>query len=898
MSLRFGGSGLPLEIENYLRDPMILGVAGLLILVIVVVVFLMISRSRGRSRVADEQHAAEAAAVDREWQLGTGFEQLRFSGNTAELTAALATLFATQLSMPILAIYAGRETNERLDNLLLAQQPASGTGSLAFLPPTLPSLALGEYRAPQSTWLTSFTGARTGELVAPGGPPADTRRVAVFPWHGPFGWKGLVITRLNEAGLELLTRRADLMAQVGNRLGVALEFDGQRSELSRSERRLAEFASVAVGAFGNLGASAPLDSFVRDVAALLSADSAAVWRLDPSAKMLSLTAQHGLRSAEFLPVPFGQGFGGRVAESGGPVAVADAPADPRCLFPNESREAGIGSYLGVPVFASGYAIAVVSVHTVQPRRWSERDTSLLQLAADLIAAVMTFVPPAQPQAPVQPQPQARVEVAYQALAQALQRLRTKEEVMDAATQVLGHALGVSRSLIVEYDPPSQQGRQPSKPVSHEYCEAGVPSAIGLEFTPAFADRVIAESGGTGAVSSHSSADGSLMEPELVEKLQVTSEMAVPVEADGQLMAVIYLNQCANQREWQNGDAEFASRVGKQLELSLATIRALNKATEDARAAREEIRQLSEVNARAVGLIESMPEPVIGLDQAGRVSFFNAAARSRLGLSNDDLGHLAELSESLTMSDETIWEKITACDTLTHMQSQLLSPALYEGARKSGALTPPSPIPVSISISPVKNDNAEITGRIVLLSDVSHLGSADSRQVSASIAELEYRRGEAERALIEARAEEHRWRSLAERSRASEAEARATLDEAARAVAALQAERDRSVETEKRTRRSAQQLMDVNRLKSELIVKAGRELDDSLQVLLSTAETFERGSYGVLSAQQLEAIRSICDAAHQMKKDLAWMVEYVSSRPPRIEAVEGQSAGGDQAPVEE
>ena len=888
---------MPLEqIENYLHDPLILGVAGFLILVFLVVVFLLIFRSRNRSRAAEEQQAAEAAVVDREWQLAAGFEHVRFSGNCAELCGALAALFSTQVAMPMLAIYAGRETEERLDNLLLGtQQPASGTGSLAFLPPTLPSLVLGEHRAPQSTWLSSFTGARTGELVAPGGPPADTRRVAVFPWQGPFGWRGLVITRLNESGLEMLTRRPDLMAQVGNRLGVALEFDVQRVELSRSERRLAEFASVAVGAFGHLGTSVPLDSFVRDVAALLGADSAAVWRLDPNAKMLTLAAQHGLRSVEFLPIPLGQGFAGRVAESAAPIAVADAPADPRCLFPNESREAGIGSYLGVPVFSTGQVVAVVEVHTPKSRRWSERDTSLLQLAADLIAAVMTFTPPAQPQAP--PQPQAGVEVAYQALTQALQRLRDKEQVMDAAAQVMGHALGVSRSLIVEYDPPSQEGRQPSKPIKHEYCEAGVPSALGLEFTPAFAERVLSESGGSGAVSSHSSADGSLMELDLVERLHVASEMAVPIEADGELIAVIYLNQCGKQREWQNGDAEFASRVGKQLELSLATIRALDKATEEAKAAREEARQLSEVNTRAVGLIESIPEPVIGLDQAGRVSFFNAAARTRLGLNNEDLGHLAELSEALSMSDEAIWEKITACETVTHMQSQLLSPALYQGARKSGALTPPSPIPVSISIAPVKNDHGEITGRIVLLSDVSHLGSADSREVSASIAELEYRRGEAERAVIEARAEEHRWRSLAERSRASEAEARAALDEAARTVVAVQAERERSIETEMRTRRSAQQLMDVNRLKSELIVKAGKELDDSLQTLLSTAETFERGSYGTLSGDQLEGIRSICDAAHQMKKDLAWMVEYVSSRPPRIEPVEGQPASGGESPAE-
>jgi hypothetical protein len=89
-------------------------------------------------------------------------------------------------------------------------------------------------------------------------------------------------------------------------------------------------------------------------------------------------------------------------------------------------------------------------------------------------------------------------------------------------------------------------------------------------------------------------------------------------------------------------------------------------------------------------------------------------------------------------------------------------------------------------------------------------------------------------------------------------------------------------------------MDVNRLKSELIVKAGRELDDTLQLLLTTAETLESGNYGLLSHEQREAVRGINAWAQQMKKDLAWMVEYISSRPPRMEMGDSHAGSGAES----
>src|SRR5262245_42712600 len=298
-------------------------------------VVILIARSRGRRQPQVEAQAVPEPAFDRESQLSSTVEQLRFSGNPVEVSSVVGNLFASQLSMPILAIYSGRDTDERLDNLLLGtQQSPSGTGSLALLPPSVPSIILSEFRAPQITWLSSFLGSRTGELVAPGGPAPDSRRVAVIPWYGQFGWRGLIVARPSEPGLEVASRRGDLIAQIGNRLSVALEFDAGQSQLRRADRRLARLAGFAAETIKNLAQPESLETVVREVASLLSADSAAIWRLDASAKMLSPGARSVSRSTEFLPIPLGQGFAGRIAESATPIAAADAPADPRCLFPN------------------------------------------------------------------------------------------------------------------------------------------------------------------------------------------------------------------------------------------------------------------------------------------------------------------------------------------------------------------------------------------------------------------------------------------------------------------------------------------------------------------------------------------------------------------------------------
>ena len=87
--------------------------------------------------------------------------------------------------------------------------------------------------------------------------------------------------------------------------------------------------------------------------------------------MVRMVAAYGLKSAEFLPLPIGQGLAGSIAQSGEPLMLENAPADPRCIFPREARESGMVAYLGAPLARDGQALGVIEVHAPQPRQWGD-----------------------------------------------------------------------------------------------------------------------------------------------------------------------------------------------------------------------------------------------------------------------------------------------------------------------------------------------------------------------------------------------------------------------------------------------------------------------------------------------------------------------------------------------
>ncbi|HKV41374.1 MAG TPA: GAF domain-containing protein, partial [Blastocatellia bacterium] len=632
--------------------------------------------------------------------------------------------------------------------------PAAPAAAAAVSNPAAPGTEPKNLSAGQAT---GFVGASprpgpesyvTGNLNSP--LQAGAAAVTVLPWRGPFAWRGLIVGAAQEpVELESVVRAYDSIGQLGSRLAAALELERKDSESEESVKQSARFTTFIESLLSSFEEGAALPGVLQGVAELLAANSAAYWRVEPQTRTVRMVAAHGLNASEFLPVPFGQGFCGRVAESGESVTVKDAPSDPRCLFPNEARDSGIGSYLGVPIVSKAVVIGVLEVHTPQPREWNMNSVFTLQAAAVALEGVLTGGLARDKLAGEQ---WLKAESAYMGLSEALHGLHSRDEVLEASVELLGHSLGASRVVAIELD---ERMASRAYGVKYEYRDPNYPTATNLAFSEEFAARVFTEAKSESQIVLNNSEEHSMLNPAMVSRLNVLSEMAIPVKLSGEVRALLYIHQCDHRRQWTRDEIEFGGQVGRQVALAMGNLRALQKVQKEVEVARAEANRSSEVGARARGLIDALPETVIGLDREGRLTFFNAPGRQRLKLRNEDLGRMADMTEALTLADESIWDKVNSCEALAHFESQITAPrtaaplAAPDRPAEASSRAQGAMVPVSIAVSPIHNEGGEITGRLVVLTDLSHLGAQGGREGSQAPGIVDQRIAQLERQLAEA-----------------------------------------------------------------------------------------------------------------------------------------------------
>jgi PAS domain-containing protein len=452
----------------------------------------------------------------------------------------------------------------------------------------------------------------------------------------------------------------------------------------------------------------------------------------------------------------------------------------------------------------------------------------------------------------------------------LESLDSKNEIIGAMVEVLGHALEVSRVIAIEKG--GQTGFLGAGVIKHEYLAPEVPSTLGAMLPEEFAAPLFAGEGETGPLVINDSATGSRMPRDTVTRLHICSELMVPLKLHDAVIAVIDIQECVWPRQWSRDEIEFADKLAHQASVAISHLAALEKASRDLEAARIEARRASDVATRARGIVDSVPEAILGLDRDGRLTFFNATGRVRYRLKNEDLGRMLGMVESLTLSDESIWEKVNSSHGIVRFEATIAPPRaaapLAAPDRRAARARNAVSIPISIAVAPVRSEKDEITGRILVLTDLSHTRSQSKKDSGEHVAALEAKMKETEEALSEA----HR---VIERA--------AAADAATGRVSYVAGEIEKVRTDEARARRVAQQLLEINRLKSDFIVNAGRELDASLQSVLAFAELLGQGQYGQLTPEQLEAIKGIYAWARRMKNDVDWLIEYGSTRSRTLES---------------
>jgi len=172
------------------------------------------------------------------------------------------------------------------------------------------------------------------------------------------------------------------------------EAEAEREELLVSERAARDETEHAAESIRRLQAVTDsalarltLDDLLREMLArireLLATDSASILLLTEDGQSLSVRATIGFEDAATgLRVPFGKGVAGSIAASRAPLVVEDLSA---VEAPNPVLGQNARSLIGAPLIVEERLIGVIHADTTRPRRFTEGDLRLLQLAADRVA---------------------------------------------------------------------------------------------------------------------------------------------------------------------------------------------------------------------------------------------------------------------------------------------------------------------------------------------------------------------------------------------------------------------------------------------------------------------------------------------------------------------------------
>lgn len=166
--------------------------------------------------------------------------------------------------------------------------------------------------------------------------------------------------------------------------------DDLAGRLAQKTAQLAALREIgrAINAAWELAAT--LDLITRRTAGVMGMDSCSIYLLDEHREHLVLEATTGLaaESVGQASLRLGEGLTGWAAQTGQAVAVADAEQDPRFKYLPETKEMRFQSLLAVPLVNQGRVIGAMNVQTRSTHQFSDDESELLGLIADLAAGAL------------------------------------------------------------------------------------------------------------------------------------------------------------------------------------------------------------------------------------------------------------------------------------------------------------------------------------------------------------------------------------------------------------------------------------------------------------------------------------------------------------------------------
>ncbi len=132
-----------------------------------------------------------------------------------------------------------------------------------------------------------------------------------------------------------------------------------------------------------------LETIIARAAALLDVPHGYIYRVDPAAQELVAIAGVGMFSGQLgRRLPFGVGLGGRVWQSGAPIALDDYSTWEHAATDTVRRQA-MRAVAGVPLFSAGEVVGVIGlVHTDPVHRFGEQELAVLGQFAQLASLAL------------------------------------------------------------------------------------------------------------------------------------------------------------------------------------------------------------------------------------------------------------------------------------------------------------------------------------------------------------------------------------------------------------------------------------------------------------------------------------------------------------------------------
>ena len=155
-------------------------------------------------------------------------------------------------------------------------------------------------------------------------------------------------------------------------------------------RELATINAIAAAVSRSLDLDEVLQEALDKTMETLGMQAAGIYLLDEGDGLLHLVAHQGL-SAEFAAgvdrMEVGEGFSGRVVQTGQPLVIRDVPTDPRLARPVAMAQ-GLRSLASVPLSSKGKTFGALYVATYNPREFSAQDIQLLSSIGHQVAVAI------------------------------------------------------------------------------------------------------------------------------------------------------------------------------------------------------------------------------------------------------------------------------------------------------------------------------------------------------------------------------------------------------------------------------------------------------------------------------------------------------------------------------